>query len=127
MNRTEVVIRSLVGATRRSIRPLSCAVDLIAGLLFMQGVPMDEIRVTKQVYPQVAKRLGIRVGAASRRVARLTSFCWDRGERARLEQIVGRCLRTCPPPRDMLVYLAVYTYLGRSFLDAVREMPDRFF
>lgn len=57
MTKTESTIRFLFGASRKDIRPLVHAVDITIKLMFSQGIPMDDIRVTHAVYPQVAKRL----------------------------------------------------------------------
>lgn len=60
MTKTESTIRFLFGASRKDIRPLVHAVDITIKLMFSQGIPMDDIRVTHAVYPQVAKRLKTR-------------------------------------------------------------------
>lgn len=64
MTKTESTIRFLFGASRKDIRPLVHAVDITIKLMFSQGIPMDDIRVTHAVYPQVAKRLKTRSGAS---------------------------------------------------------------
>ena len=66
MTKTESTIRFLFGASRKDIRPLVHAVDITIKLMFSQGIPMDDIRVTHAVYPQVAKRLKTRSGTTSK-------------------------------------------------------------
>lgn len=84
MTKTESTIRFLFGASRKDIRPLVHAVDITIKLMFSQGIPMDDIRVTHAVYPQVAKRLKTRSGASpsakttARRIQRLANACWGR-------------------------------------------------
>ena len=79
MTKTESTIRFLFGASRKDIRPLVHAVDITIKLMFSQGIPMDDIRVTHAVYPQVAKRLKTRSGASpsakttARRIQRLAN------------------------------------------------------
>ena len=51
MTKTESTIRFLFGASRKDIRPLVHAVDITIKLMFSQGIPMDDIRVTHAVYP----------------------------------------------------------------------------
>ena len=46
MTKTESTIRFLFGASRKDIRPLVHAVDITIKLMFSQGIPMDDIRVT---------------------------------------------------------------------------------
>lgn len=83
MTKTESTIRFLFGASRKDIRPLVHAVDITIKLMFSQGIPMDDIRVTHAVYPQVAKRLKTRSGASpsakttARRIQRLAN-AWGR-------------------------------------------------
>ncbi len=43
MTKTEAVIRSILGAVGMDIRPLACSVDIAIDLMFVQGVPMDDI------------------------------------------------------------------------------------
>lgn len=123
----EMVIRSLVGPAGRDIRPLAYAVELVGDLLFERKVAMDDILVTKDIYPDVAKRLRKKPGAVSRRIERLANFCWERGEEDRLAQVIGRRLKACPPPREMLVYLAFYAYLGVPFYEAIEREPALMF
>ena len=98
MTKTESTIRFLFGASRKDIRPLVHAVDITIKLMFSQGIPMDDIRVTHAVYPQVAKRLKTRSGASpsakttARRIQRLANACWD--------ALVERNLSWYFPPRS---------------------------
>ena len=102
MTKTESTIRFLFGASRKDIRPLVHAVDITIKLMFSQGIPMDDIRVTHAVYPQVAKRLEKRVPGASpsakttaRRIQRLANACWDaRGKKS------GKGISWYFPPRS---------------------------
>jgi len=56
MTNTEAIIRTILGPIRRDTRPLACSVDCLSELLFVQKIPMDEIMVTKDIYPEVAKQ-----------------------------------------------------------------------
>ena len=83
MTKTETVLRSIFGSCRSDIRPLAYAVDIAIELMFVQGIPMDDILVTNDIYPDVAKRIRKKSGAhpsaksASRRIERLANKCWD--------------------------------------------------
>lgn len=57
MTKTETVLRSIFGSCRSDIRPLAYAVDIAIELMFVQGIPMDDILVTNDIYPDVAKRI----------------------------------------------------------------------
>ena len=83
MTKTEAVIRSILGAVRADIRPLACAVDIAVDLMFIRGVPMDDIYVTDDIYPEAAENFNKMSGASysaktvSRRIERLSNLCWD--------------------------------------------------
>ena len=116
MTKTESTIRFLFGASRKDIRPLVHAVDITIKLMFSQGIPMDDIRVTHAVYPQVAKRLKTRSGASpsakttARRIQRLANACWDAlVERNLVKEFLGTSLRDLQAPRDLLFYSAQQT------------------
>ncbi len=83
MTKTEAVIRSILGAARPDIRPMAYAVDAAISLMFVQKIPMDDIYVTDDIYPDVAKLVRNRRGkpsspkTVSRRIERLANLCWD--------------------------------------------------
>ena len=58
MTKTETLLRALLGPVREDIRPLAAVVDYVAGLLFVEEMQLDDVRITKRVYPAVAKQLG---------------------------------------------------------------------
>ena len=134
MTKTESTIRFLFGASRKDIRPLVHAVDITIKLMFSQGIPMDDIRVTHAVYPQVAKRLKTRSGASpsatttARRIQRLANACWDAlVERNLVKEFLGTSLRDLQAPRDLLFYLAAFSHLGIPFFEAVKRYPELLF
>ncbi|MFQ9409804.1 MAG: sporulation initiation factor Spo0A C-terminal domain-containing protein [Evtepia gabavorous] len=102
MTNTEAIIRTILGPIRRDTRPLACSVDCLSELLFVQKIPMDEIMVTKDIYPEVAKQLNKNPRTISRSVERLVLCCWEEGNRAYLAKIIGRNLTTLREPREML-------------------------
>ena len=110
MTKTESTIRFLFGASRKDIRPLVHAVDITIKLMFSQGIPMDDIRVTHAVYPQVAKRLKTRSGASPS---------------AKTKEFLGTSLRDLQAPRDLLFYLAAFSHLGIPFFEAVKRYPEQ--
>jgi len=83
MTKTEAVIRSILGAVRADIRPLAYAVDIAINRMFIQKIPMDDIYVTDDIYPDVAKFVKNRRGkpsspeTVSRRIERMANLCWD--------------------------------------------------
>lgn len=103
MTNTEAIIRTILGPIRRDTRPLACSVDCLSELLFVQKIPMDEIMVTKDIYPEVAKQLNKNPRTISRSVERLVLCCWEEGNRAYLAKIIGRNLTTLREPQGNAV------------------------
>ncbi len=80
MNKAETLIRAILGITHEDIRPLVLVVE--ETMEQMSQAPLDSIRITKQVYPNVAKKLGKTVGAVSRATERLCAHLWMNGTRS---------------------------------------------
>ena len=118
MAKTAAVIRSIFGAVRMDLRPLVYAVDIAIDLLFVQNIPMDDIHVTRDIYPQVARRMETPSGkrpsckTVSRRLERLSNLCWKSlAARGLIEEYLGAPLKAIRAPRAVS-----YTHLCRSHL-----------
>ena len=76
MRKAEIVVRMILGMTRRNIDSLVIAIEVVIDLLYYQKVPRRNIRVTKDVYPEVTKRIRkeggplITVGSVTKRIER---------------------------------------------------------
>ena len=134
MTKTEAVIRSILGAAKPDIRPLAYAVDAAMNLMFVRKIPMDDIYVTDDIYPDVAKLVNNRrenpasPGAVSRRIERLANLCWDMlVERGLVLKYIGAPLKDIRAPRDMIFYLAFYTYFDAPFFTVVQKQPALLF
>ena len=134
MTKTEAVIRSIFGAVGMDLRPLAYAVDIAIDLMFCQGIPMDEIYVTDDIYPDVAKQLKRRSGTVpssktvSRRIERLANLCWDTlVARDLVLKYIGEPLNDIRAPRDVIFYLAFYVHLDTPFFVAIQNRPALLF
>ena len=134
MTKTEAVIRSILGTARPDIRPLAYAVDAAINLMFVQKIPMDDIYVTDDIYPDVAKLVKNRRGkpsspeTVSRRIERLANLCWDAlVERGLVLEYIGTPLRDIRAPRDMIFYLAFYIHLDTPFFIAIQKQSALLF
>ncbi len=134
MTKTESIIRSIFGAARGDIRPLAYAVDIAIDLMFIQKIPMDDILVTKDIYPNVAEllrkntNLDLSPTSASRQVERLANKCWDILVYRRLVvEYIGAELDDIQAPRDIIFYLAFYSYLDKPFFVAIHQEPALLF
>ena len=134
MTKTEAVIRSILGAARPDIRPMAYAVDAAISLMFVQKIPMNDIYVTDDIYPDVAKLVKNRRGkpsspkTVSRRIERLANLCWDTlVARNLVLEYLGAPLENIRAPRDMIFYLAFYIYLDTPFFIAIQKQPALLF
>lgn len=134
MTKTEAIIRSIFGAADMDIRPLAYAVDITIELMFVRGIPMDDILVTNDVYPNVAKLLKKKADAppttqaVSRRIERLAKKCWNiLVKRNLVIKYIGTPLTSIRAPRDIIFYLAFYSYLDVPFFIAIERQPSLLF
>ena len=123
MTKSERIIRSIIGAERTNIRALAVAVDITADVLFIQGVPMDEIAVSKDIYPVVANRIGKTIPPTVRQIERTANLCIDALDDPLMEQYIGRPLAFRPPPRALIIYLALYLHFGEPFFKVIERDP----
>lgn len=128
MTNGEIILRGILGPVRSNIRPLALAVDLTGNLLFEQHFSMDDIKVTKHIYPNVARLLNKKTGAASKSIERLTHLCWDSlVEQGLTVAYFGRPVKQMPTPQNLMTYLAVYSYLSIPFFVVIEQHPHFLF
>lgn len=123
MTELEKLVRRMVPSMRIDIRPFTYAVEVAERLVFDERVPMEEIAVTKDIYPVVAKRLRKRPATVSRSVVRIAHACWESADAAFWQDVIGRDLPALENPSDLIFYLAVYFHLGEPFFSAPRFPP----
>ncbi|MDD6262375.1 MAG: hypothetical protein PUA83_04720 [Clostridiales bacterium] len=122
MTKSEALIRTILGPVRRDIRPLAYAVDITAGYLFVGNIPMEDIHITKQIYPAVSERIGKSCDAVTKCIERLTNLCWDSIiEQDMEERYIGKQIHDISSASDMLFYLAFYMYYGAPFFEVVEK------
>ena len=134
MTKSESVIRSILGAVRVDIRPLAFAVDTAVDLMFVQGIPMDDIFVTDDIYPKAAEHFRKRSGEAStpkavaRRIERLSNLCWDTiVSRGLVMDYIGAQIKDIRAPRDIIFYLAFYVYFDIPFFTVIAKQQALLF
>ncbi len=124
----EVIVRRILGPVRSDIRPLALAIDITGSLIFEQHIAAEDIRVTKLVYPPVAKLLRLRTAAVTKSIERLTRLCWDAmAEQDLTAFYIGQSVKQAPTPREMLHYLAVYSRLDLPYYTAIDRYPSLLF
>lgn len=122
MCKAEKLILSILGIVRSDVRPIVCAVETMADLLFIRCVPMSSIRVTKHIYPAVAQRLRKRSPAVSRSIERLANLCLEAIFRQdRVFEFFGRPLFDMPSTTELLFYLAFLLHFDKPFFSVLDD------
>ena len=125
MSKSERLICHILGFTRFDIRPIACALDMIVDLLFVQHVHKGDIHVTKDVYPQVARRLCKSPSAAARSIERLAILCWDTAcKENRVLDLFGRRLSDIPTTSDILFYLAFLLHFDKPLFSVLEDLDS---
>lgn len=128
MPSAESLLRTILGPIRPSIRPLVFALEITDALLFSQHFSVDDILVTKHVYPDVAKLIHKSPDTTSRAIERLTLRCWDSLlEQNLVSSYLGGNPKQKPTPGSLIIYLAVYAHLEIPFSTAVNLHPELLF
>ncbi len=128
MLKPESLLYSILGPIRSDIRPLACAIEAAEQLLFVRHFPIDDIKVTKHIYPYVAGQIRKSPCAAAKAVERLSPLCWDALVLKNLLSVyIGDDSMQMPPPGTLVIYLAVYAHFELPFSLAVKQYPDILF
>lgn len=124
-SKSERFIRSLLGSTRSDIRPLALSLDRIVFLQFTQQIPKGNIRLIRDVYPQVSLLLGRSHAAIARSTERLANLCWEAAvEQNLLSKIFGRSKLAKPYVSDILFYFACYLHYDKPFFSVLDDLDD---
>ncbi|HIR92553.1 MAG TPA: hypothetical protein IAB98_03900 [Candidatus Egerieimonas intestinavium] len=121
------VLYEILGPGTKGFKTFICAVCETERLLFSENIPVDDIHVTKDIYPRVAKRLNKGTRSVARQVERMGNQCWSSMDEAQKKKYLGKVLKDIRAPRDMLFYLAFYVHFRRGFYEILEEQPEVLF
>lgn len=72
----------------------------------------DEVQVTKELYPLVARELKKKPRTAQRAIYRAVECVWEEGKNEALNRVIGRALPVKPKPGELLFYCVYYLEKG---------------
>ena len=101
----ESLFFAILGTTRAEITPSVLATEITAELLFDENLGFDDFRITKDVYPTVAKLLRRSSDSVSRSVERMTARLWRCGSPEQLRKITGQERLLPRPARETILDL----------------------
>ncbi len=127
MMKETALIHAIFGPGKKGTRALVCAVFGAGKLLFEENVAMDDILVTKDIYPKVANRLEKDGRSVARQVERLCNQCWDSMDCLQKKKYIGKELKDIRAPKDMIFYLAFYVRFRKGFYEILEEHPGLLF
>lgn len=122
----ESLFFAILGTTRAEITPSVLATEITAELLFDENLGFDDFRITKDVYPTVAKLLRRSSDSVSRSVERMTARLWRCGSPEQLRKSPGRsgCCRV-PPGKRSCIWRIICVRSVRSLRCGTERMSRR--
>ena len=120
--KAEALLRLIVGQNSTNLRALAYAISYTAELLFVQHMCVDELCVTKHVYPIVAKQLGKTPTAVAKSVERGANLCWRHMTNEQKLIYIGRELDSVASGKVLIIYLAYYIHYGKPYFDVMATM-----
>ena len=118
----ELIIRENINLFTQDPRPLINSVDEVGRLMFEKGVSIYNIFITKDIYPNVASSLNKTLAAVNKSVERLIKTWWNAAaEKGDIAKYIGKSDAERPLPNYFIYYMAVYTYLGIPYWEAVER------
>lgn len=123
MTKEEYLVRKVMGrgkAGRLDSRILAYAVSLAREKMFRENIPMEEILVTKSIYPEAGKRYGKSAKAAARQIERLGNRCWESMTSEERKKYLGETERF-PAPKEIVLLLEYYCEYGKSYREMEKE------
>jgi len=123
-HKASLLIRYILGYTSCDLRPLTFSIAETADLLFEKNLPWDELRITKHIYPAVAKKLNKKAAAISRSAERLANKVWEQMDEQKQLEYIGRIVPDIHSTSDLVVYLAYYVYWDTPYFEMIKRQYD---
>ena len=126
MQTANSVVRSVFGFSRCNIKSLVCSVEVAYELMFIQGRSRSSIKVTKDIYPEVAGEFrSENYDSVVRQIERICNKCWDRIQRDDylLKKFVGNRAQELESSSEIIFLLACYMKYRKPFQEVLEQEP----
>ncbi len=114
MRKIEQRIYSILAPATIQIYPFVTSCERIAKLLFEDEIPIDVIKLHRDIYSVIGRSLSKSPNSISRSVERLLKKMWETSPEA-ISAIAGKPLDRCPRVKQGLLFFAYYFYMERPF------------
>ena len=114
MRKIEQMIYSILDPTTIQIHPFVKSCDRIAELLFEKEIPIDAIKLHRDIYSVIGRSLSKSPNTISRSVERLLKKMWEASPE-KINAIAGKELTRSPNAKQGLLFFAYYFYMEKPF------------
>ena len=114
-------IQDIIGNFRMDVRPFCWCVRIAAERMFEQGMEWEDILLTKDLYPAVARKLKSSPRAVEKSVERTAALCWDRMTGEDRERYIGKRDSVLDSPSDLILFFAYFLHYGRGYFRLPRR------
>ena len=121
MQKSEILIITILGTIQYDIRPFAVAMELLAKLLFEYNIPKSDIYFTKHICPLTALCLGKSCTAIEKSIYRTSALLWDTINPHNVVNLFGRKMTVMPAPYDILFYMTYLLHHDEPFYHAVKN------
>lgn len=95
-------------------------------MMFEKKILMEEIQVTKSLYPEAGQKYHKSAAAVCRQIERLGVLCWEKMSREERLKYLGEA-EDFLSPAEMVYRLAYYCQFNRSYRKILNENMEKFF
>ena len=121
MRKEITLLYEILGLGRKGVLEMACAVHEAERMLFSEQIPVDDIQVTRDIYPKVAKELNKHGSSVARQIQRMSNECWNSTDVQMKRKYIGKELKDIRAPKDMIFYFAYYVHFQKGFYEILKD------
>lgn len=121
------LLYEILGLGRKGVLEMACAIRVAEQMLFSKGLAVDDVHVTTDIYPRVAKELNKHGSSVMRQIQRIGNECWNSMDAKMKKKYIGKDLKDIRAPKDMIFYFAYYVHFQRGYYEVLEKNPSILF